>query len=277
MHTSVETAAVAAAANAAATKTVLFITGAWMHTSSWDKQRSVFEAAGYKTLAPAWPYLEGNPADLRANPDKRLGTLTFGKIVDHYAKIIDGLDEQPLIIGHSMGGLITQLLLDRGYGVAGIAMDPGPVAGALPGPVSLLAALPPIFAGPGNTQTITRDGFAKNFANTLSAADQQVAYDDYVVPTPTNIFYQAAGMIGTAVKVKARKQPLLVIAAEHDRTVTPYLAHAIYNIQKKAPSRTDFKQFPNRSHFLAGEKGWEEVANYTLDWANEVTQSPSIH
>lgn len=262
-------AALAAAANAK-THTVLFITGAWMHTSSWDKFRSAFEAAGFTTVAPAWPYLDRPAAELRANVDKKLGSLTFGKIVDHYAKIIDGLDEQPLIVGHSMGGLITQLLLDRGYGVAGIAMDPGPVAGALPGPVSLLAALPPIFAGPANAHTISREGFAKNFANLLSPAEQKAAYDDYVVPTPTNIFYQAAGMIGTAVKAKARKQPLLVIAAEDDRTVTPYLAHAIFNVQKKAAVRTDFKQFENRDHFLAGERGWEEVAQYTIDWARSV-------
>jgi len=270
MTTNLETAAAFAAANATNSKTALFITGAWMHTSSWDKLRSVFEAAGYKTLAPAWPYLDGNPAELRANPDKRLGSLTFGKIVDHYAGIIDGLDEQPVIIGHSMGGLITQLLLDRGYGVAGIAMDPGPIAGALPGPVSLLAALPPIFAGPGTTQTITREGFAKSFANTLNAADQKAAYDDYVVPTPTNIFYQAAGMIGTGVKVKARKQPLLVISAEHDRTVTPFLARLIFNVQKKAAVRTDFKQFEDRDHFLAGERGWEDVATYAINWARDV-------
>jgi alpha-beta hydrolase superfamily lysophospholipase len=267
---SVQNSVASAKAIAPKTRTVLFVTGAWMHTSSWDKFRSAFEAVGYTTLAPAWPYLDGNPADLRANPDKRLGSLTFGKIVDHYAKIIDGLDEQPLIIGHSMGGLVTQLLLDRGYGVAGIAIDPGPVAGALPGPVSLLAALPPIFAGPGNTHTITREGFAKNFVNILSPAEQNAAYDDYVVPTPTNIFYQAAAMIGTRTNVKARKQPLLVMAAEHDRTVTPYLSKAVFNVQKKAPVRTDFKYFEDRDHFLAGERGWEQVAQYALDWADEV-------
>jgi alpha-beta hydrolase superfamily lysophospholipase len=271
MTTNVENSVASLKALAPKTRTVLFVTGAWMHTSSWDKFRSAFEAAGYKTLAPAWPYLEApTAAELRANADQRLGTLTFGKIVDHYAKIIDGLDEQPLIVGHSMGGLITQLLLDRGYGVAGIAMDPGPVAGAFPGPVSLLAALPPIFAGPGNSHTISRDGFAKNFANILSPAEQKAAYDDYVVPTPTNIFYQAAAMIGTGANVKARKQPLLVIAAEHDRTVTPFLARGIYNVQKKAPSRTDFKQFADRDHFLAGERGWEDVAQYTIDWAGQV-------
>ncbi|MEQ1768455.1 MAG: alpha/beta fold hydrolase [Devosia sp.] len=270
MIASVQTPAAAVNAATGKTNTVLFITGAWMHTSSWDKFRSAFEIAGYTTLAPAWPFLDGNPADLRASPGDGLGTLTFKKIVDHYAAIIDQLDEQPLIVGHSMGGLITQLLLDRGYGVAGIAMDPGPIAGALPGPVSLLAALPPILVGPGKTHTITREGFAKNFANTLNAADQKVAYDDYVVPTPTNIFYQAAAMIGTRTNPKARKQPLLVIAAEHDRTVTPYLAKAIYNVQKKSPARTDFKAFPDRSHFLAGEKGWEDVAAFTIDWAKQV-------
>jgi pimeloyl-ACP methyl ester carboxylesterase len=268
--TAIDTEAALAKAALLKTRTVLFITGAWMHSSSWDKFRSAFEAAGFSTVAPAWPYLDKPAAELRANVDKKLGTLTFGKIVDHYAGIIDGLDEQPLIIGHSMGGLITQLLLDRGYGVAGIAMDPGPIAGALPGPVSLLAALPPVLAGPGNAHTISRAGFARNFANLLSAGEQKAAYDAYVVPTPTNIFYQAAGMIGTGVKVKARKQPLLVISAEHDRTVTPFLARGIYNVQKKAASRTDFKQFENRDHFLAGERGWEEVAQFAIDWAYDV-------
>ncbi len=252
------------------TRTVLFITGAWMHTSSWDKLRSAFEAAGYKTLAPAWPYLDGRAEALRTNPDRRLGTLTFRKIVDHYARIIDGLGKQPLIIGHSMGGLITQLLLDRGYGVAGIAMDPGPIAGALPGPVSLAAAIPPVLAGPGGIHTISRKGFAANFANTLSAEEQKAAYDSYVVPTPANIFYQAALMLGTRVSARARTQPLLVISAEHDRTVTPYLARAIYSKQKKAKTRTDFHQFAGRSHFLAGEKGWEDVAQYAIDWASSV-------
>ena len=270
MSTSLITASNNIHTTAPRTTTVLFITGAWMHTSSWDKLRSVFDAAGYKTLAPAWPYLEGNPADLRKNVDKRLGSTTFKDIVDHYARIIDGLGEQPLIIGHSMGGLITQLLLDRGYGVAGIAMDPGPIAGALPGPVSLLAALPPILAGWSNTHLISREGFARSFANTVLAAEQAAAYDAYVVPTSGRIFYQAAAMIGTSVKVKSRQQPLLVTSAEFDRTVTPYLARAIYNIQSKAPARTDFVQFPNRSHFLAGEKGWEEVANYALNWARQI-------
>lgn len=252
------------------TRTVLFITGAWMHVSSWDKFRSAFTAAGFETLAPAWPTLEGTPAALRAEPVEGLAQLTFGKLVAHYSAIIKSLDEAPLLVGHSMGGLIVQLLLDRGLGAAGIVLSPGPVGGALPGPVSLLSALPVLLSGPGQTFTLSRDGFAKNFANTLPAAELAATYDRYVVPTATNIFYQAAAMIGTWVHPRRRQQPLLVIAAEKDRTVTPYLSRASYAVQRRAPVRTDFKQFAGRSHFLAGEAGWEEVAQAAIDWATEV-------
>ena len=247
--------------------TALFITGAWMHVSSWDGFRGVFEAAGYATLAPAWPYLDAAPAALRAGTDPRLNGVGLEQITDHYAAIIAGLAEPPLIVGHSFGGLITQLLLDRGLGAAGIAIDPGPIAGVLPGPVSLAAAFPPLLKGPRGIFTLSREGFAGSFANTVPAADLPAFYDAYVVPVPTRIFYQAALMLGTRVNARARRQPLFITAAEHDRTVTPYLARAAYNIQRRSPARTDFKLFPNRSHFLCNEKGWEEVASAAIAWA----------
>jgi pimeloyl-ACP methyl ester carboxylesterase len=251
-------------------KTALFITGAWMHTSSWDAFRGVFADAGYTTLAPAWPYLDAPVDQLRANPPAGLGTVGLKQITDHYAAIIAGLPERPLIVGHSFGGLITQLLLDRGLGAAGIAFDPGPIAGIIPGPVSLAAAFPLLLKGPSGSFTLSRDGFAKTFANTVPAAALPGFYDKYVVPTPTRIFYQAALMLGTRINAKARKQPLLITVGEKDRTVTPYLAEAAYKIQKQATARTDFKLFAGRSHFLCVEPGWEEVAAFALDWAKQV-------
>lgn len=252
------------------TKTAVFITGAWMHTSSWDKFRGAFKAAGYSTSAPPWPYLDGTPQALRANPDKRLGALSLQQIVAHYQAIIAGLPEKPLIVGHSFGGLITQLLLDRGVGVGGVALDPAPIAGVVPGPVSLMAALGPILAGPSTPFTISRAAFGATFANTVPAAEQPVVYDQFVVPTSTRIFYQAAFMLGTRVNTRNRQQPLLITVGEKDRTVTPYVARAAYNLQKRSPARTDFKEFAGRSHFLCGEKGWEEVAAYAIDWARQV-------
>lgn len=252
------------------TKTAVFITGAWMHTSSWDKFRGAFKAAGYSTSAPAWPYLDGTPQSLRTNPDKRLGALTLQQIVAHYQTFIGGLPEKPLIVGHSFGGLITQLLLDRGVGVAGVALDPAPIAGIVPGPVSLMAALGPILAGPSTPFTISRGAFGATFANTVPAPEQPAVYDQFVVPTSTRIFYQAAFMLGTGVNTRNRQQPLLITVGEKDRTVTPYVARAAYNLQKRSPARTDFKEFAGRSHFLCGEKGWEEVAAYAIDWARQV-------
>lgn len=252
------------------TRTVMLITGAWMHVSSWDKFRKAFDAAGFETVAPAWPGLDKGAAELRNAPVAGLDTLTLGKLVDHYARIIATLPEPPLLVGHSMGGLVVQLLLDRGLGLAGVVLSPGPVGGALPGPTPLLSALPVLLKGPGQTHLLSRAAFARNFANALPSAELAKAYDAHVVPTATNIFYQAALMAGTWVQPRRRKQPLLILAAEKDRTVTPALSRASYNIQKGSAARTEIKLFAGRSHFLAGEPGWEEVAQYAIGWACEV-------
>jgi pimeloyl-ACP methyl ester carboxylesterase len=253
------------------TKTAIFITGAWMQAASWDNFRGIFDAHGYTTSAPAWPYLDGKASDLRAHVDPRFAQLGLKAITDHYETIIRALPERPLIVGHSFGGLITQLLIDRGLGAAGIALDPGPIAGIVPGPVSLGAAIAPLLRGPRGIYTLSPGAFGKSFANTVPPADRPRFYDAFVVPAPARIFYEAALMLGTRVNPRTRQQPLLITVGEHDRTVTPYLARAAYNIQRKAPARTDFKEFPGRSHFLCAETGWQGVAGYAADWAAEVS------
>jgi pimeloyl-ACP methyl ester carboxylesterase len=255
------------------TKTVMMIHGAWMVPASWDNFRARYEAAGYTVITPAWPHLEGKTAaELRANIDPAFGSMGLKQIVDHYETIIRALPEKPLLVGHSFGGLIVQLLLDRGLGAAGIAIDPGPIAGVFADPVSLTAALPPILRWNGwNTPfLINQQGFNAKFANTAPAALQTAAYDKYVVPAPGRIFYQAASMIGNGADPKRRTVPLLITAAEHDRTVAPALSRGIYNKQRKSAARTDFHEFKGVSHSLAFEPGWEKVADYTLGWAGEV-------
>jgi pimeloyl-ACP methyl ester carboxylesterase len=255
------------------TKTIVLVHGAWMTAESWDKFRKPFEAAGYTVHTPTWPYLAGRTAaDLRANPPAELGRLSPGAIADHFGKFIEALPEKPLIIGHSMGGLVTQLLLDRGYGVAGVALDPGPVAGVLVDPLSLGAAFPVLarWNSWNRTYTLSKKAFDARFANTAPAAVRDEAYEKYMVPTSGRLFAQVALGIGTGVKPKQRKQPLLISAAEHDRTVAPALSRAIYRKQKKSPARTDFVEFPGLSHFLAGEPGYEKVAQYVIDWAKSL-------
>jgi pimeloyl-ACP methyl ester carboxylesterase len=177
-----------------ATRTVVFIHGAWMAPGSWDGFKSAFAAAGYRTLTPTWPLMDRPVAELRANPDPKFGRVTVGDIADHHQDIIRGLPERPLLVGHSFGGLIVQMLLDRGIGAAGVALDPGPIAGVIADPTSLGAALPAVLRWNGwNTPIIlTPEAFAKRFANTVPAADLPGYYDRLVVPAPGRIFYQAA-------------------------------------------------------------------------------------
>lgn len=255
-----------------ATRTVVFIHGAWMVPASWDGFKSLFGRAGYRTLTPTWPLMDRPVADLRAHPHTEFGRLSVVDIADHHEALIRSLPEKPLLIGHSFGGLVVQMLLDRGIGAAGIAIDPGPIAGVIADPTSLGAALPVVLRWNGwNTPfMLSREGFADRFANTVPPAELAAHYDRLVVPAPGRIFYEAALMNGTAVRPERRTAPLLITSADKDRTVAPPLARRAYAIQVRSPARTDFKTFANRSHFLCVEKGWEEVARLSLSWAGDI-------
>lgn len=256
----------------AKSKNLVFVNGAWLTSGCWDDFRKPFEKAGYTVHTPSWPLLGGaSAAELRANPPKGLGSLSVGAIVDHYQAFIDTLETPPLIIGHSFGGLYVQMLLDRGVGSAGIAIDPGPTAFVIPGPLSLLAASP-VLARIGawaRPFTLSFKAFQKNFANRNSLELQKAAYERLVVPTSGLIFHQAAFSIGTGVHPKRRHQPLLVTGAQYDRTVDTFTSRGVFNLQKSSPAPTEYKEFANHSHFLIGEPGWEEVAGFCLEWAKK--------
>jgi pimeloyl-ACP methyl ester carboxylesterase len=253
-------------------KTVVLIHGAWMTPASWDQFKTRFEMKGYNVLTPTWPYMDRSVEDLRQNPNKDFAKMSVGKIVNHYEEIIKKLPEAPLLVGHSFGGLIVQMLLDRGVGSAGIAIDPAPIAGIIADRISLSSALPTIlrFGGWNKPFVLSKEAFNANFANTAPKQQQDADYERLVVPSPGRIFYQAALGIGTKVNAKTRKQPLLLVSGEYDKTVAPALVKSIYNVQKQSPSRTDFKSFSGMSHFLIAEPGWEQVADASLNWAQEV-------
>ncbi|MDB5454332.1 MAG: hypothetical protein JWO33_2910 [Caulobacteraceae bacterium] len=254
----------------AAGQTVVFVHGAWVTPASWDTFRQPFEAAGYTVLTPSWPLLEGRTAaDLRAEPPPGLGGLTIGAIADHLQAFIETLDAPALLVGHSFGGLLVQLLMDRGLGRAGIALNPVPIGGFVPGPVTLTAALPAVarWNGWNRTYSLSPELYARRYANAAPPALQAATYEAFVIPTPGRIFYQAASWIGTMVDPHRRKAPLLITAGDADRLVTPYVSRAAFRIQSRSGARTDFTMFPGRSHLLIAEPGWEAVAAESLAWA----------
>ena len=257
-------------------KTIMLVHGAWVTTDCWTSFRDFLEAKGHRVVVPEWPYLDRPAEELRRSPDPRLAKMTIKGLVDHFEKQIRDLPEQPVLIGHSFGGLIVQMLLDRGLGAAGVAIDAAPPRGVLPSVTAIRSALPVLlmWRGWSRIASMSFKSFSTTIANTLSQSEQRRAYDRYIVPTPGRIYFQEALGIGNAVDfANPKRPPLLLIAASEDRTSTSSMVKAIYRKQSRAPSRTDIHEFPNRNHWLIAEPGWEEVADKALKWA-EVNAKP---
>ncbi|AJY75379.1 alpha/beta hydrolase [Paenibacillus beijingensis] len=253
--------------------TILFIHGAFMTPKSWDPMIRYFTAKGYPTLAPAWPFHEQEPAVLRADPSPLLSRITLELLTEHYAKIIRALPEKPILIGHSFGGLLTQLLMDRDLGLMGIAIDPaaprGIIAGTYP---TVVKSVGSILSKPWRkTGMLSLKEFKYSFVHTLPKAEQELAYEQHVVPETSRIFFQAA-LSALSPKSPAavnfnngNRGPLLIIAGEFDRIVPAAMVRKNYRLYKSG-AVTDFKEFPGRTHWIIAQPGWEEVADYIEAW-----------
>ncbi|HEU6442185.1 MAG TPA: alpha/beta hydrolase [Microvirga sp.] len=251
-------------------KTILLIHGAWLNGHSWEGFRSRYEAKGFRVVAPSWPHDERSPAELRASPHEDLRNVGIQRIVDRYESEIRALPEEPIIVGHSAGGVFTQTLLDRGHGVAGVAINPAPTAGVPLGRHAVVSALP-VFLSFGSwrrVMTMSRRFFGRRFAQTLPKSEQDAAYDRYIVPTPGKVYWD--GIVSPGGRIRwdnPARAPLLLIGGGLDLIADASMTEAIYRKQKQAGSRTDLKIFPERSHWTCLDRGWEEVADYALDWA----------
>jgi len=263
------------AAPAAQSPSIVLVHGLWLTPLSWEGWKQRFESKGHTVLAPAWPGLEGTVEEVRQNTSKyeRLGVK---EITDSYDTIIRGLDAPPIIMGHSFGGLITQLLLDRGLGASAVAISPAPIKGILGLPYSSLKVASVALKNPANrhkTQMLTPEEFHYGFTNTLTLEESKPIYETLAVPGPGRVLFQAglANFNPHAVtrinRHNSSRAPLLFLANGKDHTVPTSSTRAAYKIQKKTGALTEIKEYPDRSHSTFEQEGWEEVADYSLDWA----------
>lgn len=252
-------------------KTVLFVTGNFVSHHGWDDWKTYFEKQGYTTLAPAWPFKDAPAAELRQrHPDGNIASLRLTQVVDYFAGIIKSLPEQPIIIGHSMGGLITQLLLNRGLGVAAIAIHSVPPQGVLTGKFSFYKATwGPLgfFTSAKKTFLMSFPQWQYAFTNGMTLAEQQEAYDANVIPESKLISRDG---LTSAAKIDFKKAhaPLLFVAGEKDNIMPASLNYSNYKRYKNTESITDFKEFKDRNHFVLGQPTWKENADYILNWIN---------
>ena len=256
-------------------KSIVFIHGLWIHSSSWKPWIEFFSQRGYETLNPGWPGDSATVAESRANP-QLIANRGVTEVADSYAKIISSLAEPPIVIGHSFGGVIAQIILGRGIAAAGIALDPAPIKGVWQLPFSALKASFPVLGNPFNLKkavSLSFSQFRYGFANAVPEEEARELYDKWTIPAPARPLFQAAtaSFAGSETKVNTANNtrgPLLITGGEKDHIAPPVLGKASSKKYNDSVV-TDFKLFQNRGHSLTLDHGWREVAEYSLAWLNK--------
>lgn len=254
---------------------IVLIHGLWMTSLSWENWIARYTSQGYDVIAKSWPDMDVGIDELRRDPSS-IAALGITEIVDHYERIIRALQTPPFIIGHSFGGLITQILLDRGLGAAGIAIAPAPVKGIIFLPFSTLRVSFRALSNPADIHRavpLTPEQFHYAFTNNLSEEESLAVYERYAVPGPDHVLFQAAFAnfnphAATAVDFHNNgRAPLLLISGGDDHVSPASVVEANFKLYGRSAALTEYRNFSGRTHYTLGQNGWEAVADYALTWA----------
>jgi alpha-beta hydrolase superfamily lysophospholipase len=262
-------------ASAGQPNTIVLIPGLWLTALSWEHWVDHYNKRGFNVVAKSWPGMDGDLKELR-DDHSAIDDIGFGDVVDHYEGIVRELGSPPIIMGHSFGGAVTQVLLDRGVGAVGVAIDPAPIKGVLRLPPASLRSAFPALKNPANRHRavmLTPEEFHYAFTNTLDDEEAAEAYERYAAPGPGKTLFEAAlANFNPHAPTKVHfhnddRAPLLLIAGQLDHVVPATIVRTEAKLQRKSKAITGYKEFAGRSHFIVGQDGWEVVADYALDWA----------
>ncbi|TXK52660.1 alpha/beta hydrolase [Pontibacter qinzhouensis] len=248
-------------------KTIIFVHGMFQNPKSWTKWIEFFSERGYNCLAPAWPYHEGEPSALRANAPDGLGNLSLDEVVTTVERLVLEQETKPIVIGHSVGGLVVQLLANRGYLEAGVAINSVAPNAMLDFDWSFFKNSAVIANPLKGDEPIYMDleTFKTAFANTLSDEEVAIAYEQFATHDSRNVLRDCMGGSGK-IDLSLSHPPLLLLAGEKDQIIPPTLVEKNAKAYEDEGGVISFKEFAGRSHFICGEPGWEEVASYTIEW-----------
>lgn len=262
-----------------ATDTVVLIHGLWLTSRSWEHWIPRYEERGFRVLAPTYPGF-GEVEALRADPSP-IAKVGISEIADHYEAIIRKLDRPPIIMGHSFGGTVTQLLLDRGLGAAGVVLNSAVVKGIKVVPLAQVRSLFPVLDNPAHRHQaveLTLGQFHYAFTNTLTEEESKPFYERYAIAGPGGIVWEAALLNfspNSAAQVdfkNASRAPLLFIAGGEDHVNPPAVNKSNYKHQQESGATTHYVEFADRPHFMMGLSDWQSIADLALAWAvNQTT------
>lgn len=249
------------------TKTIVLIHGLFVNNTSWAAWKTYFEAKGYTVYTPANPGHEGNPAQLRANIHPELTKTGFKDVVMNIVKLIDTLPEKPIVIGHSLAGLVVQKLVEMDKVVAGVSLDGAPPKNVFAPLATLKVVFPVVNFFKGNSPFLgSKDWYHHAFFNNYSREESDKLYESIAVPESRKIARDTVLNSFAHVDFKKPHQPLLFIGGEKDNIFPAEFTKKIASRYQDKNSVVDYKAFAGKSHFLAGEKGWEDIADYILGW-----------
>jgi alpha-beta hydrolase superfamily lysophospholipase len=253
---------------------VVFIHGLWLHATSWTPWMDLFRDQGYQPIAPGWPGEPDTVEEARNHPELVADT-TIDAATEHFADIIADLDDVPVLVGHSFGGLIVEKLLGEGIGAGAVAIDPAQIKGVLPLPLAQLRAGLPGLGNPANLHkavSLTAKEFRFGFGNALSEEESNALYEKWTIPSPARPLFQAAAanfVMHSQAAVDTANQtrgPLLLISGTADHTVPDVVTRSTLKQYRDSAAVTELKQFEGRGHSLTIDAGWPEVAHAVLDW-----------
>ena len=253
---------------------VVFIHGMWLHGSSWAPWQELFAEAGYEPAAPGWPGHADTVEATRTNPDS-VANHGIDDITNHYASFIAGLPAQPILIGHSFGGLIAEKLLGMDRGAAAIAIDAAQIKGVLQLPLSQLRGTLSVFANPANRHravSLSPKEFRYSFGNALTEEESNALYERWAIPSPAKPLFEAAAAAfspHSPAKVDTAKEdrgPLLLTLGGKDHTVPKAITKSTLKQYRDSEAVTDLVEFADRGHSLTIDSGWHEVAEACLGW-----------
>jgi pimeloyl-ACP methyl ester carboxylesterase len=254
--------------------TIVFIHGLWLHSTSWDPWREFFEAAGYRTVAPEWPGTPDTVAAARQSAET-IGNHGIDDVTNHYIGLIEQLDEAPILIGHSFGGMIAEKILGLGHAAAAVGVDAAQIKGVLPLPLSALHATLPVFKNPANIHravSLTAEQFRYAFGNAISQEESDDLFERWTIPSPGKPLFEAAAAnfaLHSPAAVETGNEergPLLLIAGGRDHTVPEVITKATAKQYRHSSAVTDVLEFADRGHSLTIDSGWREVATASLEW-----------
>jgi alpha-beta hydrolase superfamily lysophospholipase len=256
---------------------VVFIHGLWLHATSWRPWMDLFNARGYSSMAPNWPGEYDTVVETRNHPDE-VANIGIDDATAHFAAIIEKLDNPPVIIGHSFGGLLAEKLLGEGYGAAAVAIDPAQIKGVLPLPLAQLRAGLPALGNPTNLKkavALNAKEFRFGFGNALPPEESNTLYEKYTIPSPARPLFQAAAAnfaMHSQAKVatdNSSRGPLLLISGTADHTVPDVTTDATLKQYRNSTAVTELVKFVGRGHSLTIDHGWADVADAVLDWLSD--------